>query len=420
MMNFAEIVEKEKDVLFEILSKIISFPSINPPGNEGDAQKWVAGKFQEFGLDCDMFEVFPGRPDVVGFLKGTGKGRSLILNGHIDVVPARLLEEWSSDPFEAVFKDERVYGRGVTDMKGALACFLFIGFLLKKYNIRLSGDLLIQSVVGEEQGEPGTQVCLDRGYRADFAIVGESSEAKQVLAGVGILRGSIEVKSPYTLHFGARRLVIQTGGGQEGANAIEKMSTRIIPCLLDLERHWAVMKSHPLLIPGMGLINIFNIKAEGHPAIMPHTCSIEFVVTQYPEELEEDLKHEIEDTVRRVCEADMWLRKYPAQIEWLKGSHSFRFFPHSYDTESEPVRLLAKSYKSITGEDVVFGGRGGMTDAGVLVRGGVPAVVYGPGKIHQSHRVNEWVWVKDLVIYSKTILDFVVNWCGSSMPPITK
>jgi acetylornithine deacetylase/succinyl-diaminopimelate desuccinylase-like protein len=171
MMNFAEIVEKEKDVLFEILSKIISFPSINPPGNEGDAQKWVAGKFQEFGLDCDMFEVFPGRPDVVGFLKGTGKGRSLILNGHIDVVPARLLEEWSSDPFEAVFKDERVYGRGVTDMKGALACFLFIGFLLKKYNIRLSGDLLIQSVVGEEQGELANPLRLSRYWQESVFYV---------------------------------------------------------------------------------------------------------------------------------------------------------------------------------------------------------------------------------------------------------
>lgn len=419
-MNYADLVEKEKDVLFEILKSIISFPSINPPGNELDAQKWVASKFQEFGVDFDLFEVFPGRPDVVGILKGTGRGRSLILNGHIDVVPARLLDEWHSNPFEAVFKDEKVYGRGVTDMKGALACYLFVAFLLKKYSIKVAGDLIIESVIGEEEGQPGTQTCLDRNYMADFAIVGESSEARQILAGVGILRGLIEVKSPYILHFGARRLVIQTGGGQEGANAIEKMSTRIIPCLLELERHWAVMKSHPLLISGMGLINIFNIKAEGHPAIMPHTCSIEFVVTQYPDEPEEDLKQEVEDSVRRACEADMWLRKYPAQVEWPKGSHSFRFFPHSYDTESEPIRFLAKSYKSITGEDIAFGGRGGMTDAGVLVRGGIPAVVYGPGKIHQSHRVNEWVWVKDLIIYSKTILDFVMNWCGSSPAPVTK
>lgn len=411
-MNYEELVEKEKDVLFEILSKIVSFPSINPPGNELDGQKWVASKFQEFGVDFDIFDVFPGRPDVVGLLKGTGKGRSLILNGHIDVVPARMLEEWQSNPFEAVFKDEKVYGRGVTDMKGALACYLFVAFLLKKYSINLGGDLFIESVIGEEEGEPGTQTCLDRGYRADFAIVGESSEARQILAGVGILCGRIEIKSPYILHYGARRLVIQTGGGQEGANAIEKMSTRIIPCLLDLERYWAVMKSHPLLIPGMGLINVFDIKAEGHPGIMPHTCSIEFVVTQYPNETEGDLKKEIEDTIRRTCEADTWLQKYPAHVKWLEGSYPFRFFPHSYDTDSEPIRLLAKSYKNVTGGNIVFGGRGGMTDAGGLVRGGVPAVVYGPGKIHQSHRVNEWVRTKDLLVYSKTILEFVVNWCG--------
>lgn len=129
------------------------------------------------------FQIAP-MPNVVGVLKGTGGGRSLMLNGHIDVVPPGDLKSWTGDPYTMRVDGDRLIGRGVTDMKGGMA-----GMLAAIRKVQqagpLRGDVIFESVIGEERGEPGTKRCVERGYRADFAIVGEAGEARHALAGVG-------------------------------------------------------------------------------------------------------------------------------------------------------------------------------------------------------------------------------------------
>jgi acetylornithine deacetylase/succinyl-diaminopimelate desuccinylase-like protein len=142
---------------------------------------------KELGLEVDFFDALPSRSNVVGGLVGSGGGKSVILNGHIDVCEDRLVEKWSRSPYESYIEGGELYGKGSSDMKGALACFLFILNCYRRCNLNFRGDILIESVIGEETGEPGTNKCLDKGYRADFVIVGESAKGATVLyAAVGL------------------------------------------------------------------------------------------------------------------------------------------------------------------------------------------------------------------------------------------
>jgi formylaminopyrimidine deformylase len=394
----------------EILGKLVSFPTVNPPGTEGDGQRWVAVLLRSWNLDVEVFDVFPNRPNVVGILKGAGGGRSLILNGHIDIVPPGDLKSWTGDPYTMRVDGDRLIGRGVTDMKGGMAGML-AAIRKVQQSGRLRGDVIFQSVIGEERGEPGTQRCVDRGYRADFAIIGEACEARWALAGVGTLLGTVTVQSDITLHFGARRLVIQTGGGTRGANCIEKLATRIIPALADLERDWAVFKTHPLITSGMALINVFKISGGELPGFLPSRAEMEIVVTYYPTDSEESIKREIEETLARASALDPWLRDHPARVEWSKGDF-FKFNPFEFDREHAGVRLLCDVLKQVTGRELQFGGRGTMCDAGVLHRAGIPVIVFGPGKIHQSHRIDEFVMRKDVEDYEELVATFIKQWCA--------
>ncbi len=393
----------------DLLGQLVSFPTVNPPGDEGVGQRWVAELLREWDLEVDVFDVFPNRPNVVGILKGTGGGRSLILNGHIDVVPTGELKNWTGDPFKMRTEGDRLIGRGVTDMKGAIAGYLAAIRKVQQEG-RLRGDVIFESVIGEECGEPGAQRCVERGYKADFAIVGESGEARHALAGVGTILGRVTVESDMTLHFGARRLVIQTGGGTRGASCVEKMALRIIPALADLERDWAVFKTHPLITSGMALINVYRISGGDLPGFLPSRSDIDIVVTYYPTDSEEAIKREIEDTLARASALDPWLRDHPARVEWAQDSF-FKFNPFEFDKEHAGVRLLGNVLKNVTGRELQFGGRGTMCDAGTLWRAGIPVVVFGPGKIHQSHRVDEWVFRKDVEDYAEIIAQFIREWC---------
>jgi len=404
-------LESNRAYIENTLKTLIRFPTQNPPGNEAPAQQWMAKRLRELKAEVDVFEVLPGRPDVVGTLRGTGGGRSLILNGHMDVVDARKPDAWQFDPFDPVLKDGFLYGRGASDMKSAFAAYLAVMNVLMGCGIRLKGDLIIQSVIGEEAAEPGTREASER-YKADFAIVGEGTSARQIVASVGTLTARIDIKSPYTLHLHARRLALHAGGGIEGANAIEKMALRILPALNDLEREWAVFKKHWAIPPGQTLINPFLIKGGGSAGYLPDECSMYIVVLYLPTEKPEDVRQEIEEQIRRAAELDGWLRRYPPQITWNPAEQPWVFPSAELDPNHPAVEQLSGIIQEVTGSKAEYGGRGGITDAGWFQRNGIPSVVYGPGDVHWAHRVDERVCLEDVLLYAKVISLFILRWCG--------
>lgn len=409
-----ESMDSHEDRLVGLLRSLVQFPTENPPGNEEPAQRWVAERLRELNAEVDIFDVLPGRPDVVGLLRGIGDGRSIILNSHVDVVEARQRESWQHDPFEAVVEGRIMYGRGTSDMKSAMAAYLFVLEQLRKNGVRLKGDIIFQSVIGEEAAEPGTKYAAER-YRADFAIIGEPTQARQIVGSVGVMTARVLIKSPYTLHLHARRLMLHAGGGLEGANAVEKMALRIIPALNDLEREWAVFKKHPHIPYGQTLINPFLIQGGSSAFLMPDTCTMYIVVLYLPTEQPARVQQQVEDQIRRAAEVDSWLRLYPPEVEWDPPECPVKFPPADLDVNHPGIQELNQAIQDVRSGAGQIGGRGAITDAGWLQLRGTPTVVYGPGDIHWAHRVDERVNLDDVLDYAKVIGIFLLRWCGISL-----
>src|SRR5262249_36509799 len=157
---------------------------------------------------------------------------------------------------------------------------------------------------------------------------------------------------------------INAGGALEGGNCIEKMALRIIPALSDLERQWAVFKTHPLVPPGACNINVFHIEGGTNTFILPDRCDAYITVTYLPDERKEDVLRGVEGQVPGGALLADWLRKHPPQIEWSPPEYPVEFAAADFDPESEPVRLLADAIRAASGQEPVMGGRGGITDSG--------------------------------------------------------
>ena len=189
----ADLQDKRVEVI-DLARKLVQYPTVlKPPnGNEGECQAFVADWLGTFCDEVDVFELpeaagflehpahwkyndYAGRPDVVGILKGLGSGPSLLFNGHVDVVPEDPLP-WNHPPFNAEIENGRIYGRGAADCKGGLAASMMAAKIIKDSGIRLNGDVIIQSVVGEEYaGANGTLAAVIRGHTADAGISVEPS-----------------------------------------------------------------------------------------------------------------------------------------------------------------------------------------------------------------------------------------------------
>jgi formylaminopyrimidine deformylase len=406
-----------RDDLVDLASQLVAFPTVSPPGrNTGAAQDFVSNYLAAMGFSIDRFDVYPGDPNVVGVLRGSDshQAASLLINGHIDVAEVEPVEAWSHHPFEARVVDGQLSGRGSADMKGPMAAALFAARVISDLGIRLRGDLMFQSVVGEEQGEAGTPTCVEHGYTADFAIVPEPTDL--MIAGQGgVITGWVTIQSPETLHDAVRVRTIHAGGGMSGASAIEKM-TKVIAALQEIERHWAVMKSYPGFAPGATTINPAVIEGGRHPAFLADRCALWITVHFYPDETWEDVTAEIEEHVLRAAAADLWLRDNPPTFRW--GGRSMiedrgEIFPAVAIPEGHPgVDALAQAHQAVLGRTPETGMWPSVSDAGWLASAGIPTVIYGPGKLEQAHAINERVPVADLVAASQVYAGMMIDWCN--------
>lgn len=408
---------KHADNLYGYIRDLVAFPTVNPPGrNCGPAQTWMAEHLQRFGFEVDRWDVYPGDPNVVGRLPGTDglRHQSILLNGHMDVAVTDS-DGWLTDPFTAIRQDGRVYGRGTADMKGALACVLYTLEALHHCGVTLPGDVIVESVIGEEMGEAGTLSCLERGYRADLAIVPEPT-GLAIQGQGGVITGWIAIQSPETHHDGQRAAMIHAGGGLHAASAIDKM-IKIIEGLHELERHWAVVKSYPGFPPGTNTINPAYIEGGRHPAYIADSCRLWITVHFYPDEHYREIAREVEEHILRLAAADPWLREHPPTFRW--GGRSMNedkgeIFPAApLPTEHAGVQLLARAHEEIAKVPAEFSMSRTVSDAGWLADAGIPCVLYGPGRLAQAHTVNEFVEEEELMLASRVLARTIVEWCST-------
>ena len=324
------------DDLVAAVSAAIRIRSISPRypgqqfedhvGKEGDVARFMSTLYERAGCEIDLFAIEAGRENCVGRLPGAGGGRSLIFNGHTDVVPPGSADEWREDPWGGAVSDGAVHGRGSADMKGGIVAQVFAAIALREAEVQLRGDLILEAVVGEETGEHtlGTTACIERGYRADVAIVSEPS-APPVRLGVvvatpGAIGFSVTVEGR-TGHAGMRGETIHPGGSGEaaGVNAIEKLIL-VYQALLQLEAEWGLAKRHPLFPPGQftlhpGLIHGAPTEVEV-PFVIPDRARLDYVAKYGPAESSVDVQRDIERQVAAASELDGWLRHRPPTVRW--------------------------------------------------------------------------------------------------------
>ncbi len=410
-------VDARQDELVALLCRLVSFETPAPPArNTAEAQAFVADYLRGLGAEIDIWDVHPGDPNVVGTIKGhaSAEHKSLIINGHIDVAAVEPGEAWEATPFTPIVRDGVVIGRGTADMKGGLAGALFALRLLREHGIRLAGDLIVESVIGEEVGEAGTLQCCKRGYTADMAVVVDTSDL-HIQGQGGVITGWIIIKSPQTFHDGTRGRMIHAGGGLFGASAIEKMA-KVIQGLGELERHWAVTKRYPGCPLGSTTINPAVIEGGRHAAFVADECRLWITVHYYPNETHDEVMREIEAHVAGIAAGDPWLKVHPPSFIWGGTSMIIdrgEIFPAlELDPEHPGTRLLAALHEEVTAQKAVLDVSPTVTDGGWFGDAGIPAVIYGPGELRHAHSVNEQVSVAQLVAYAKVLLAFILRWTG--------
>lgn len=405
-------VDERKDELLKLAAKLISFKTPNPPAkNTLPAQKWLAAEMKKIGMSVKMVDIYPEEPSLVGILKGGRGGKTLAFNGHIDVAEVKEWEKWNFEPFRGKYDDKYLYGRGATDMKGGLASALFAAKLIAEGGIKLKNNLMIQSVIGEEAGEPGTRKLLENGYKCDFVVIPEPNSL-EVQGQGGAITLWVKIKSPQVFHDAVRHKMIHAGGGVEGANTIEKMC-KIVESMQELERHWAVTKKYPGITPGANTINPAVIEGGRNPVFIPDECKIWYTIHLLPNEGVEDVQKEITDHIMKAAQSDVWLRKHPPELTW--GGESLvrdkgEVFPSADVNENDPnVRLLLQTHEEVFGRRPKVSIWPSVSDAGWFSKFGIPSVICGPGKIENAHIVNEKISVKELMDAAKLYACFIIN-----------
>ena len=260
-------IEAGRAELLAAISEAVRIDSVNPRypgqvydevvGGEGRVSRFVAEIYEGLGAEVDVFALEPGRDNAVGVVRGTGGGRSLIYNGHVDVVPPGPAENWThGDQFSGHNDGERIWGRGSTDMKAGVLAQAFAARALQRAGVRLRGDLILEAVVGEEcmNNDIGVSATVSRGYRADAAVVSEPTTAGRPLAvmptSAGQLWFTLSVQGKVT-HAANRGRTLHPVQGEQppGVSAIDKGFV-VYEGLRRLEQQWAFSKHHPLYRPG--------------------------------------------------------------------------------------------------------------------------------------------------------------------------
>ena len=399
-----------------LLQKLVQEPSIRY--HEESTQAIVVEKCRQLGLDIDLWEIgdetlrnhhhfycdrtnFTGNPNLVAVKKGSGGGKSLILNGHIDVVPQGNLEDWATDPFSGLVKDGKVYGRGATDMKGGNVSLLLAMEAIQELDIPLKGDLIFQSVIEEESGGAGTLAAILRGYRADAAIIPEPTNLKFFPVQQGSLWFRIIVKGK-AAHGGTR---------YEGKSSID-LAVKVISEIQRLEedrnkqwKHHPLFTHTPIPIP----INIGKMISGSWPSSVPETTVLEGRLGIAPTETMEEAQRSLQATIDKLNGTDSWFNTKPIELEWFGA----RWLPSNLPLDHPLLGTVAKQYEKVMGSEPVVEAAPWGTDGGYLSTvGGIPVLVFGPGETKLAHDANEYIEIDKIMVAAEIIALSILDWCG--------
>lgn len=344
---------------------------------------------------------YDGRPNVVGTWPGSGGGRSLILNAHIDTVTVEPLAQWTRDPFGAEIVDGLMYGRGTSDMKGGLMAALLAMRYLSEAGTRLRGDVTLHCVVNEEHAGNGTLDLVTRGAAADAAVVLEPTSNTIAYSHPGGLYWQVTLsgvqRSP-----GAR----WNGGTLEGLGAVD-MLPPVIEALLGLERRYnegTPAGAKPPFSLTMGKIagghyetvTAGEVVIKGGAYFAPSLGAVT------------DIMDGFRDAIAGANAADERLRRHPAKLEFLHHDDST-----DQSADLAVARVMGEVLARRGGDGTAYPGHFCCDMRHLVNQGGIPSIIFGPGSIAQAHKPDEHIPIDDYLASIEHLIAFIAEWCGA-------
>jgi succinyl-diaminopimelate desuccinylase len=382
----------DKDELVKFTQRLISIPSVFNPDiigmNEEAVAKFIAKYLEDLGFEVSYEEVVPGRPNVIAIFDGIEEGKTLLFEGHTDVVTAGNLKEWTYPPFGGEIHNNRIYGRGACDTKGNLAAMIFAAKAIKESKATFKGRILLCIPCDEEGMMLGIKDFIKKGWadKVDGAVICEPEENQICITQKGAMRAVVKIHGK--MAHGAMPL--------SGLNP----NTRMARFIVELEKYenqeMERLGCHPYLgLPSL-TPTILKAPIEGDAQInvVPSGCMTTLDIRTVPGQEHEQIKKDIKDIFKKLKEAD---EKFEGEIEYIEER------PWTLTDKGEPVvKAIAKAYHLVTGKEPVYNGVPGATDGTFLYSlKGIPIVTTGAGDRLIPHQRNEYVDIDELIEASR-------------------
>ena len=419
MEALKKVLEKNKQKYIDRLSELVAIDTHDlghgiDGGLEKQGQDYMAELFRKMGAEVTLdsmkeediekcFSLYQegnlghqqtDRYNVYAQFNGEKPGKTLMFNGHIDVMPADEVEEWITPPFSPTIRDGKLYGRGTADMKGGLMAATMAVKLLQDAGIPFSGSVKITSVCDEEGGGNGSMQAIMSGQRADGVVVCEGTSDELILAHMGFVFFRVKFAGK-ACHSGAK---------QNGVSAIEK-AIKVIQALNEKEHEWLLHYKHPLL-PAPNL-NVGLIHGGTAGSTVAEECMFEVCVHYLPNQMSHNqVVKEFQDVVERVAKSDAWMEEHLPEIQITQFGGGFEM-----EENSPFVDSFKRAYSEVRGKDVkVVGSPAGCDSRLWRNIAECPTIQFGPGNLAQCHAVDEWLdleaYLQSILIYAELILDF--------------
>ncbi len=364
----------DSDSIVRLTQDLVAIASPNPPGEEKQVAEYLANLLEGMGLQTELQEAAPDRPNVLGIWDSGEPGPTVLLNGHTDVVPTG--DGWSVDPYGGHISEGRLYGRGATDMKGGIASMIGALAAIQNCGIEPSGRVIVTAVVGEETDQLGTRALVEAGIEADCAIIPEPTELRPIIAHQGTLQYRITTIGK----------AAHSSMPHAGVNAIYHMC-QVVAGLREVADSLE-SREHPLL--GHPNLSVGTIEGGLDTCIVPDRCTITVDRRINPDEEMALVDHEIEEMVNHLCAGDPQMK--------VEVSRTVTAAAMQMSSDEKVALSVRRAAQIITGRDPGFHGLPGTCDANYLVNeAGIPTVIFGPGTGAAAHRPDEYVEIENLV-----------------------
>jgi acetylornithine deacetylase len=366
--------------LAELLAQLVAIDSVNPSlvaggAGEGEIAAFVAGWLEGAGLDVSVREAAPGRPNVIATARGTGGGRSLVLNAHTDTVGVVGM----ADPHRPRVEGDRLYGRGAADMKAGLAGVMAAAAAAARQPLR--GDVIVTAVADEEFASVGTEAVV-RTASADAAVVAEPSGLEVCVAHKGFAWGEIETAG-----------VAAHGSRPDlGVDGIARMGP-VLTRLAALDGRLRAGGGHPLL--GTGSVHASTIEGGRELSTYPDRCVLRLERRTVPGEAPTDVEAELRELAAGAGEARVTFHREPFAV-----------------AADEPIVQCVRKHAAVAlGRKPRLTGEAGWMDAALLAAAGIPTVVFGPDG-EGFHAVEEWADLASLERFAAALTAVVCDFCA--------